>query len=252
MANSRSGDKLLDRVVRILESFTAAEPRLSVAEIADRAGLPAATAYRLVDDLAAQGLLSREGGEVRLGIRLWELANRASAARDLRQIALPYLEDLNQLLRQHTQLSVLHQDEVLILERLSRPGAAANRAHVAGRLPVHRTSMGMVLLAYAPAHVRSGYLDRHEEAVAERHGDIRRVLAEIRRTGHATFDGFLDDTTTGAAAPILDRSGCAVAAMGVVVPRGSDALPAVVMALMTAARGASRDLQAMGEPEISH
>ncbi|GHD06657.1 IclR family transcriptional regulator [Zhihengliuella salsuginis] len=247
MANSRSGDKLLDRMVRILESFTAEEPRLTVAEIAARAQLPAATAYRLVDDLAGQGFVVREGGAVRLGMRLWELANRASATRDLRQLALPYLEDLNQLLRQHTQLSVLHEDEVLILERLSRPGAAVNQAHVAGRLPVHQTSMGMVLLAFAPAHVQSGYLSRHERAVADLHGDFRRTLAEIRHRGWATFDGFLDDTTTGAAAPVLDRAGHAVAALGVVIPRGSDALPAVSMALMTAARGVSRDLQARGD-----
>ncbi|GAA3704934.1 IclR family transcriptional regulator [Zhihengliuella alba] len=252
MANSRSGDKLLDRMVRILESFTADEPLLTVAQIAERADLPAATAYRLVGDLADQGLVVREAGGVRLGLRLWELANRASAARDLRRIALPYLEDLNQLLRQHTQLSVLHEDEVLVLERLSRPGAAVNKADVAGRLPVHRTSMGMVLLAFAPAHVQADYLARHGASAAERHGDIRRLLTDIRHHGYASFHGFVDDTTTGAAAPILDRSGHAVAAVGVVIPRGSDALAAVVMALMTAARGASRDLQGGGGRPVSH
>ncbi|MBG6084352.1 IclR family transcriptional regulator [Zhihengliuella flava] len=248
MANSSSGEKLLDRLVRVLEAFAPDRPELTVAQIAERADLPRTTAYRLVQDCLAVGFLTRQHGTLRLGVRLWELANRASATRDLRQVAMPFLEDLNQLLRQHVQLSVLHEDEVLILERHSRPGAAINNASVASRLPVHRTSMGMVLLAFAPAPVQAGYIGRHEGLLAARHGDVRRELAEIRRRGYATFDGLIDPTTTGAAAPVLGPDGAAVAAIGVVIPRDSDSLQVVAMALMTAARGIGRALQEGAAP----
>ncbi|MGJ9403956.1 IclR family transcriptional regulator [Arthrobacter sp. KK5.5] len=248
MANSPSGDAMLDRLVRILDAFGPDLRSLTVGALARRANVPRATAYRLVEDLVAHGLLARgANGEIRLGVRLWEIANRSSATRDLRQVALPFMEDVNQLVRQNTQLAVLHEDEVLIVERLSRPDSVVNQAHVAGRMPVHLTSMGMALLAFSSGPVLEGYLERHAAAVAERHADIRRELAHIRLRGYATFDGFIDEETTGAAVPILDARGRAAAALAIVVPRGSDQLPAAVMALRTAARGIARGLDAGAE-----
>lgn len=243
MANSPSGDSMLDRLVRILDSFDADQPTLTVTALARRAGVPRATAYRLVEDLVSHGLLARnDDGEVRLGLRLWELSNRASLTRDLRLVALPYMEDINQLLRQNTQLSILHEDEVLIVERLSRPGAAVNQAHVAGRMPVLRTSMGMALLAFSPPHLTEGFLDRHQQEALAQQPDLRRTLAHIRLTGYATLAGFTDPETTGAAVPILDDRRRAVAVISVVVPTDSDLLPAAVMALRTAAGGIARSL----------
>ena len=243
MANSPSGDSMLDRLVRILDSFDARNPTLSVGDLAHRADVPQATAYRLVDDLVAHGLLARDADrQVRLGVRLWELANRSAATLDLRRAALPFMEDVNQLVGHNTQLALLHEDEVLVIERLSRPGAVVNQANVAGRMPVHRTSMGMALLAFSPAPVLEGFLERHAATMKATHPQLRHELAEIRRHGYATFDGFIDTESTGAAVPILDSRGHAIAVLSVVVPRGSEILPAAVMALRTAARGIARAL----------
>ncbi|GAA4368038.1 IclR family transcriptional regulator [Paeniglutamicibacter cryotolerans] len=245
MANSDSGDSMLDRLVRILDAFDAENPTLSVGALARRARVPRATTYRLVDELVGHGLLAREReGTLRLGLRLWELANRSSAARDLREVAMPFMEDVNQLVRQSIQLAILHDDEVLVIERLSRPGSVVNQASVAGRMPVHRTSMGMALLAFSPFPVREGYLERHGTVISALHVDLRRELAHIRLNGYATFDGFIDSESTGASVPVLDAHGHALAVLAVVVPRGSESLPAAVMALRTASRGISRALRA--------
>ncbi|MDO5745705.1 MAG: IclR family transcriptional regulator [Micrococcaceae bacterium] len=243
MANSPSGDSMLDRLVRILDAFDAQNTSLSVQSLAHRADVPRATAYRLLDELVSHGLLARDpDGQVRLGLRLWELANRSASTLDLRQAALPFMEDINQLLGQNTQLAVLHEDDVLVIERLSRPGSVINQANVAGRMPVHLTSMGMALLAYSRPDVLEGYLERHGERMLAQHPKLRHELAEIRRNGYATFDGFIDPESTGAAAPILDSTGYAVAVLAVVVPRGSEQLPTAVVALQTAARAISRTL----------
>ena len=243
MANSPSGDSMLDRLVRILDAFDAQNPTLTVNALSRRADVPRATTYRLLDELVSHGLLARDNdGQVRLGLRLWELANRSASTLGLRQAALPFMEDINQLVGQNTQLAVLHEDDVLVIERLSRPGSVVNQANVAGRMPVHLTSMGMALLVYSPANVLEGYLERHGDAMLARHPKLRHELAEIRRIGYATFDGFIDPESTGAAAPILDARGHALAVLAVVLPRGSDLLPAAVMALQTATRGIARAL----------
>lgn len=244
MANSPSGDSMLDRLVRILNSFDLKNQSLSVSSLARRADIPKATMYRLLDELVSHDLLARDGsGQVRLGLRLWELANRSAATQDLRTAALPFMEDINQLLGQNTQLSVLHQDEVLIIERLSRPGSVVNQANVAGRMPVHRTSMGMALLAFSRPETIHGFLERHHELMTATHPELRAEMAEIRRNGFASFDGFIDPETTGAAAPILDEAGYQVAVISVVVPRDSGTLQSAALALRTAARGIARALR---------
>lgn len=245
MANSSSGDAVLDRAVRVLQAFDASHPHLSVTGIAERAALPRTTAYRLVSQMAARGLLTRRpDGSYRLGLMLWEMATRSSDTQDLAAAALPFMEDVNQVVRHSTQLSILDGGEVLVLERLSRPGHAVNQARRASRMPVHLTSMGMVLLAFGAPQELEAYLRGHRELVTARHPELRRELDHIRRQGFATFTGFIDAETTGISVPVLDPRGRALAALSVVVPDHYDAVPATVMALRTAARGIARTLAA--------
>jgi DNA-binding IclR family transcriptional regulator len=248
MANSRSGDSMLERFVRILSSFDATKSSMTVASLSRRADVPLATAYRLVDEMARHELLSKEpNGQVRLGLRLWELANRSSPAVDMAQAARPFMEDIQSVVRQHTQLAILKDDDVLVIERLSSRTSVVNQAKIAGRMPVHRTALGMVQLAYSPNHVQESYLTRHPEAVASVDAvsfDFRRHLVEIRKRGYAAFDGRVDTDTTGLAVPVLGRSGHAIAAIGVVLPLGFENLPSLVPVLMAGARGIAR---AVGE-----
>ena len=255
VANSPSGDSMLDRFVRILDSFDTTRTSMSVATLARRAKLPLATTYRLVGDLTRHQLLSRgPSGEVSLGIRLWELVNRSSSTASLRQAAMPFMEDIHAVVRQHTQLAVLRDDEVLVIERLSTRLSVANQANIAGRLPVHLTALGMVLLAHSPVPAQESYLRQHPEASAEASSasfDFRRLLADIRQQGFASFDGRIDTTTTGLAVPVLHRSGTAAASLGVVIPRDS-VLPQSLVPMLTAgARGISRAMGELPEPDGS-
>ncbi|MCC3281211.1 MULTISPECIES: IclR family transcriptional regulator [Arthrobacter] len=245
MANSPSGDSMAERIVRVISAFDSENPSMPVATLARRAGLPLSTAHRLAAELASLKVLQKSGtGELRLGMRLWELASRSSSALDLRQVAMPFMEDIQAVIRQHTQLSVLQDDEVLFIERLSSRGSVANFARVAGRLPLHISSSGMVMMAHAPRHVQEEFLARHRDDPAPfpAADELRRQWAGIRREGCATLPGVVDPETTGIAVPIFGPQGPAVAALGVVVPRGSENTSATVPALMTAARGISRGL----------
>ncbi|NLP83532.1 IclR family transcriptional regulator [Microbacterium sp. CFH 90308] len=242
MANSPSGDSMTDRIVRVLETFTAERSMQSASEIGRRAGLPSSTAHRIVDELVAAGLLERdEDRRVHLGMRLWELALRGSTALRLRQAALPHMEAVQALIREHTQLAVLEQDEALFLERLSHPDAGANITRVAGRLPLHASSSGIVLLAHAPGELRDRVLASPLRAVSPETvtdaARLRRILAEVRRAGVAVAPGWIESVSTGVAVPIRD-AGEVVAALSVVLPREAPPEPAI-----TALRAAVRDIE---------
>ena len=71
MANSRSGDSMTERIVRVLDTFTTDRTTQTATDIARRAELPSSTAHRIVGELVGEGLLERdEEGRIRLGMRL--------------------------------------------------------------------------------------------------------------------------------------------------------------------------------------
>lgn len=225
MANSPTGESMTERIVRVLDTFSSERTVQTAAQIGRRAGLPSSTAHRMVDDLVAAGLLERdEDHRVRLGLRLWELALRGSTALRLRQAALPHMERVQARIREHTQLAVLEQDEALFLERLSHPDAGANITRIAGRLPLHASSSGLVLLAHAPRDVRDRVLDGPLRALTTETvtdaAALRRVLADVRARGYVVAAGSIETVSTGVAVPVRD-AGEVVAALSIVLPRES-------------------------------
>lgn len=244
MANSPSGESVTERLLRVLETFTPARTVQTVSEVGRRAGLPSSTAHRFIGDLVEAGLLERdEDHRVRVGMRLWELATRSSTALRLRQAAMPAMERVQARIGEHTQLAILEQDEALFLERISSPDATSNVTRVAGRLPLHASSSGLVLLAYAPAELQkrilSGPLVALTRATLTDPATVRRKLAEIRQLGHAVAPGYIEDVATGLAVPVRDRAGTVVAALSVILAR-----EAPTDAALDALRRAARDIRA--------
>src|SRR5690625_441610 len=192
-------DTVLDRVLRMLSAFDARRRRLPVAELSHLANIPLATTYRLIGQLTKEDILTRySDGTVGLGMRLWELAARSSPALSLRTAAMPFLDDVQAIFRQHTQLSVLDDHEVLVVERLSSRNSVVNQATVATRMPIHTVSMGLVQLAFQPTHVLNAYFTAHPHAADMTYpntGTITTTLAKIRRDGFSMLDGMLDDGT---------------------------------------------------------
>jgi DNA-binding IclR family transcriptional regulator len=234
----------VDRIVRLLSAFPEDVTALPLSELAQRAALPLTTTHRLVRQLADHGLLdAAAGGLVRPGLRLWELVNRTAPALALRQAAMPFMEDIQQVLNQNVNLAVLDGWEVLFVERLSRRGSVANRARVAGRMAVHTSSAGLALMAHQDKLLQSQYLDQFDDPSGKVSTDaVRMLLSETSHQGFAQLKGVMDPDTWGIAVPVLDRRQRAVAALGVVVPLREMRLQALVPALQTAARGIARRL----------
>lgn len=239
------GEPVLTRIVRILEAFDSDSPVLSVTEVARRSGLPLATASRLLGQLTDHGLIERgSDGSARIGLRLWELGARAQTALDLRAVALPFLEVLHASVRQHAQLGVLDGDEVVILERLSAPDAVINYSRVAGRLPAHVSSSGLVLLAHSPTAVVDRVLAGPFESLTSHTpaspAAVRRLLAAVRRDDGILARGFVHSDAAGLAVPVR-KGRQVVAAISLIVPNDVSAL-AHLAALRACARAVSRRL----------
>ncbi|SED97318.1 DNA-binding transcriptional regulator, IclR family [Rhodococcus jostii] len=242
-----TGESVLARTVRIVESFRSDDSLLTVSEIARRSGLHISTTSRLIDELVGCGWLERENRKVRIGVRLWEVASRASPTLGLREAAMPFMEDLHAVVGQHTQLGVLEGDEVLFVERLTAPGAVVNYTRIAGRMPLHVSSSGLVLLAHASPDLQERILNEplkvYTDNTIRTSRQLRGVLADVRRHGYILCAGHLYADTTGVAVPVRDGTGRVVAALSVIVPNDEKAY-AQIPALQAAAKGITRVMAA--------
>ncbi|WP_219418326.1 IclR family transcriptional regulator [Pseudonocardia nigra] len=243
------GQTVTARVLRVLGAFSGERPDLTLTEISRRASLPLTTAHRIVGELADWGALERaDDGRYRVGLRLWEVGALAPRGLGLRESAMPFLEDLYEVTRQNVQLAVLDGAEVVYLERISGRGAVNVITRVGGRLPLHATGVGLALLAHADPELQeqvlAGPLKRYTPKTMCRPDEVRRALAEVRRSDVAMSDGQIELVALSIAAPVRGARGDVVAALSVVVPAAtSDALPYIPV-VRAAARGISRALGA--------
>jgi DNA-binding IclR family transcriptional regulator len=234
-------------VLAVLDAFTRDRPALSLSEIARATGVPLSTAHRLVAELCGWGGLERDDdGRYRVGLRIWELGALAPRGLGLREAALPFMEDLYEVTHENVQLAVREGTEVLYVERFAARDAVTVLTRVGGRFALPPTGVGLVLLAHAPADVQeqvlAAPLQRYTPFTLTDARQLRRVLAEVRRTGVAVSDRQVTPDAVSVAAPIEVR-GAVVAALSIVV-RGSSAaaVRSLTPGVRAAARGISRTL----------
>jgi DNA-binding IclR family transcriptional regulator len=233
--------------MELLFTFRSDRPRLSVAELTHLTGMPRPTVRRLVLELVDVGALERgEDGRFTVGVRLWQLGTVAPLTETLRTTAQPFMEDLYAALQQHVQMAILEGQEAVLIERLSAPGAVGLTSHVGGRLPLHCSGVGKVLLSHARNEVvdrvLASPLRRYTSSTLVDQAKLREQLAACRRDGTATVHGELTAEADSVATRIVDANGRVVAALSVVIKAGSAERREVVPSLLASGFGISRRL----------
>jgi DNA-binding IclR family transcriptional regulator len=213
----QAGRSVTSRILRILEAFEAAPASLSLTQIAESADLALPTAHRLVHELTEWGALQRDpSGRYQVGLRLWEVAQHGG--RQLREAARPYLQDLFSLTQETAHLAVRKGREALYIDRVYGSKRVPRASRVGGRLPLHATAVGKVLLAYEEPWIREAYVAGPLEAPTPRtHVHPARLLEEldrVRERGHATTFEEVRPGACSIAVPVLGGPHTAVAALG--------------------------------------
>lgn len=242
---SEPGRTVGSRLLEVLFAFQPGQTALSLADLVRKTGMPHATVRRLAMELADFGALDRQpDGRFTVGLRLWQLGTLAPLTESLRTLAKPFLEDLYTALHQHVQLAVLEGQEAVIIERLSAPEAAELVSQVGGRLPLHCTGVGKVLLSHGGTDlietVLSGELREYSSRSIVAPEVLRKEIGDCRRTGTATVRGELTPGTDSVATRIVNAEGRVVAALSVVVRTDSVKHQAVLPSVIASGLGISR------------
>ena len=240
------GATVTSRALALLGAFDDEHRSLNLTELAGRAGLPLATAHRLVAELTAWGALARSSnGSYVVGRRIWDLGLLAPVQAGLVETASPFLHDLYGTTLATVHLAVRDGDEALYLERLRGHASVPIVSTVGSRLPLHSTGVGKVLLAHAPEEVRTRVLSdlpRITPYTITQPGRLRHQLDRVVRDGFALTSEEMSLGACSAAVPIR-RDDEVVAALGIVVPSLRSGRARLLAALDVTARGIGRELR---------
>lgn len=131
---------VISRATAVLTAVRAEDGPLGVSELARRTGLAKSTVARLVDGLVDAQLLERDGRAVHLGVRLFELGERAARPRDLRRAALLPMVDLHRATGHTVHLAVLEGHDVVYVHIVRGRHGPPLPSRIGGRMPAHATA----------------------------------------------------------------------------------------------------------------
>jgi len=174
----QAGASVTSRALAILAAFENSTGSLSVARIAQKAHLPLSTTYRLVRELEEWGGLRKgSDGKYQIGFRIWELGQLAG--RRLRDRAHPFLQDLFELTHENVHMAIRDGMQTLYVDKVYGSRKMPVVSRIGGRLPMHATAVGRVLLSAQPQWFIDAYLQRELEAPTPKTITDPKLLADI-------------------------------------------------------------------------
>lgn len=247
------GRTVASKVLGLLGAFDSEHSRLSLSDLGRRAQLPLSTAHRLVHEMEGwHALTRRPDGRYEIGRRIWQLGLLASLQVELRQVALPFMQDVYAATGDNVHLAVREGVEALYVERISGERSVSIVSAAGARLPLHATGVGKVLLAHsAPGVVDAALHDprRVTRHTVVRRGPILRELDQVRARGYARTAEEMTLGTCSVAVPVFGagdgpdgRSDTVVAALGIVATSLRRDLARLVPVLQVASAGITRRL----------
>lgn len=208
-----------------MQTLAESQEALSLAELSRLSGTNNATATRICHTLASLGLVRRDRQRrFHLTPKILSLGYAAMSSLGWRQIAQHYLEELAAQTGETVNLSVLQDKELMYLVRINNTGRILPfDLQLGSRLPLHCTSMGKSLLAFAQPSLAEGILADYEftpltHRTITSAAEFRAELERVRRQGYSVNDEELSVGLRSVAAPIKGLEGEALAALNIAVP----------------------------------
>lgn len=217
--------QVIERMMTLLDALAVSPEPASLKHLASATGLHPSTAHRILAAMTAANFVERQdAGTYRLGIRLLELGNLVKSRINLREVALPFMQELHEAIGEAINLGARHGDEIVYIERTSSGRSLVRVVYLVGeRAPLHLTSLGKLFLAAeTPEQVRD-YAKRTGLPGKTPHSlttlaALEKELDKVRRHGIAEDDEEAEIGLKCVAAPIHDEEGHIVAAMSVSAP----------------------------------
>ena len=210
----------LDRGLRLLQAFGERPSPMTLSEIAGLAGLPRATARRILFTLQHGGYVSSDGKLFAPTPHVLTLAGAYLRSNQLVAVLQPTLDEIASTAQEISSLAVLDGDEVVFIARGSPTRIFTGGVDIGYRLPAFCTAVGRVLLGRlgdAELKARLGAM-RREALTPQTVTDPKRLLAAIiadRTHGYSLVDREAEPHFRSIAVPVKRYDGTIVAAINI-------------------------------------
>lgn len=195
------------------------------AELARRVGFPLSTAHRLLGALVRDGFATFDQQTKRytLGLHLFSLAQQALRARGFTGMARTVLEEVSSVTREATLLAVRDGERQLYVYSIEGPQQVRVVGEAGRHGPLHCTSQGKVLVAFAEPSVREYLVENlplegaGPNAITSRKR-FRDEIERVREQGYAVADEEHEAGIRAIGVPVFGHDDIATAAVATAAP----------------------------------
>lgn len=193
-------------------------------ELARKSQFPLSTAHRLLGALVRDEYAKFDPATKRytLGLRVYQLAQSVSHAQGWAGMTRPILEQVSVSTREATLMAVLDGDHQLYVYSIEGPQQVSVVGEPGKHGPLHCTSLGKVLVAFASEAVRERLVERlplqqyGPNSITNR-TKFREEVEAVRSRGYAIADEEHEAGIRAISVPVLGRHD-AVAALSTAAP----------------------------------
>jgi len=217
--------QVIERMMSLLDVLAESPEPAPLKKLSKATGLHPSTAHRILAAMTHSRLVERhDSSTYALGIRLLELGSIVKSRINIREIALPFMQDLHKAVGESINLGIRDEDEIIYLERTSNGHSLVRVVYlIGGRAPLHLTSLGKLFLAsdrtesvraYAK---RTGLPGKTPRSLTEI-GALEKELEKVRRHDLAYDNEEAELGLRCVASPIRNDEGIIIAGLSISAP----------------------------------
>ena len=208
----------LARGLSVLRAFTRERPEMTLSEVAAITDLNPAVARRCLHTLVELGYVGRKGKQFLLTPEVMGFASAFLESMNLEEVVHPHLQRVRDITGDSSSLAVLSQTDILYLVHVSTSRRIRLDAGFGTRFPAYPTSLGRVMLAFAPADELQHYfetatLEKLTDKTVTSKTKLRKILREVRKARYASIQDELDYGIVSVAVPVFSSGGQVLAAI---------------------------------------
>ena len=210
----------LEKGLRVLELVADNAGDIGLTQLSAQLDKSTTVIFRILRTLVGLGYLNQDPRTKRysLGLRVWELSEKAVARLDIVERIQPILTRLTHLTGETSSFAINQGKEFLYVATVA--GLQPLRAYVepGARIPLSMpTASGRAILAFSPQDVIEELLSKRLQKFTPKTivdpAKLRSVFEEIKRRGVSVVHGENQQQLSAVAAPIMDSVGRCIGAL---------------------------------------
>lgn len=228
MATAPDGTQSIIRALSVLKMFDDEHSSWDLQELTEASQLNKTTLFRILGALEHEGLLEKnDDGRYVLGSEMIALGGRAARVNNLRTVSHPILKHLTSITGETTTLEVLRSESnqtwsMLVIDEVIGKHIVGITQYIGSRLPVHATSTGKAVLAFADGDTQQTILHAQFASFTDETrinpDDLTQDLAIVAKQGFSLAYGELELGLVAIGAPIFDANNQVRAAISLTGP----------------------------------